>query len=124
MHAIRMKLGAVIKFVLASLLGALLLGACALGWWRYFAIRVRVSLAEEQTRYFQEAVERGIMVGSPQEVDGFIEAIERYYPSGSKQLTGSHLDVMVERARAGAVATLRERGKSLPSDSGAGKASK
>jgi hypothetical protein len=80
-----------------------LLFAILLGWqsWNYIRLRVEVSLAEEQARTFEEARIKA-METSVTEAAGLLDYIQYYYPSGSKQRVGSHLDRMVELARANA----------------------
>ena len=71
-------------------------------------MRVRAALAEEQTRYFEECVEKAARETSPKEVAEYIEAVQNYYRSGTKQKTGSHLDQMVERARKHSITELNK----------------
>jgi len=73
--------------------------------------KVRTALADEQTSLFEE------MRRKAEEAEGTdlaaLEYVLNYYPSGTKQAAGSHLDRVVERARRGAVreilATFRSR---------------
>jgi hypothetical protein len=83
-----------------------LLGVTALaGWQKFLSIRVRVALAEEQTRYFSEACAEAARSGvSAARIRELMEGVVAYYPSGSKQVRGSHLDTLVERARGQALA--------------------
>ena len=84
------------------ILAVLLVLASALaGYWfvRYGWLRVQAALGEEQTLYFEEARERGLHNSRPEDIVGCIEGTLNYYPSGTKQTAGSHLDRMVERAR-------------------------
>lgn len=78
------------------------------GYWfvRHGFLQVQSALAEEQTLYFEQAREQGLESSRPEDIVGCIEGTLRYYPSGSKQTTGSHLDRMVERARRLAVEDL------------------
>ena len=71
------------------------------GYWfvRHGWLHVQSALAEEQTLYFEEAREQGLKSSRPEDIVGCIEGALNYYPSGSKQTTGSHLDQVVERAR-------------------------
>ena len=86
----------------AWILGTLLVLSIALaGYWfvRDGWLRVQVALAEDQTLYFEEVRDRAMATSRPEEIVRCIESTLNYYPSGSKQTTGSHLDRMVERAR-------------------------
>lgn len=62
---------------------------------------MHVAFAEEQTALFDEMRDRAAVSEAPEV--GCLEAIMEYYPSGTKQVVGSHLDRVVERARRGAV---------------------
>ena len=98
----------------------LVVGVCVwalLGWWNYSGIRIRVALAEEQTRFFEEALIEGLGKQSAREVREFAEAIRIYYPSGSKQKVGTHLDLVVERARGNAISQLENYAAHLETES-------
>ncbi len=99
----------------------LALAACGigvLGWWGYSVIYLHVALAEEQTRFFQEAQVEGLARRTPKEAREFMEAIRIYYPSGSKQKTGTRLDLVVERARSNAISQLEAHAARLETESG------
>jgi hypothetical protein len=84
------------------ILAALLVLAFALaGYWfvRHGWLHVQAALAEEQTLYFEEARDNALQSNRPEYIVGCIEGTLNYFPSGSKQTTGSLLDRMVERAR-------------------------
>jgi hypothetical protein len=81
--------------------------ACV-GWGKYLDLRIRTALAEEQTKFFAEILEQPGRRKVAGNIASDIEAIKTYYPSGSKQRTGSHLDRMVERACSQAIKTLEE----------------
>jgi hypothetical protein len=85
------------------------------GWGRYTEIRLRAALAEEQTQFFEEVVEQALQRTNSQDIAADIEAIRIYYPAGSKQRTGSHLDLIVERARKEAIRRLQEATVNLES---------
>ena len=82
----------------------------SIGWCAYLSLRVRVALAEEQTRYFEEAVQAANQQGSVGELASFVNAITNYYPSGTRQRACSHLDLMVERARSNAIERIVQQG--------------
>lgn len=79
-----------------------------LGWWKYISLHARVSLAEDQTAYFQEIVDELKNSVAPHDFVGASNAIAIYYPSGSKQRPGSNLDRIVERARSIAMNEINE----------------
>lgn len=71
-------------------------------FWSYGLLRIRVEFASEQTRIFEEMRTQAMQSDAAGAV-GCIEYVVGYYPSGTKQETGSQLDLMVERERALAV---------------------
>jgi hypothetical protein len=81
---------------------------------------VRIALAEEQTAIFDEMRDQA-RDAPPSRAVGYLEYAVSYYPSGTKQATGSRLDRIVERARGSAVremiAVLRQKtGQDLGDD--------
>lgn len=65
---------------------------------------IRISCAYEQTETFYEMVEKAAAAirQNPPNVNAavaFLQYTHNYYPSGTKQATGSHLDRIVERSR-------------------------
>ncbi len=91
----------------------------------YFFIRwtdqlVGIEFAEEQTRIFEDMRRQSRDMTVPEAVRS-LNYVVTYYPSGSKQRSGSKLDRIVERARASAIreiiAALRVKtGKDLGDD--------
>lgn len=91
----------------------------------YFFVRwagqlVGVEFAEEQTRIFEEMRRQSRDMTVPDAVSS-LSYVVTYYPSGSKQRSGSKLDQIVERARSSAIreiiAMLRVKtGKDLGDD--------
>lgn len=67
-------------------------------WKELIELRVRVALAEEQVEVFIDMLEesRG---SSATEMNQRMEYAGNYYPSGTKQIPGSALDVLVENVR-------------------------
>jgi hypothetical protein len=57
-----------------------------------------VAWASEQTQIFDEMRTKALQSDAPGAA-GCLEYVVGYYPSGSKQETGSQLDRMVERGR-------------------------
>jgi hypothetical protein len=65
---------------------------------------VRIAFAEDQTRIFEAMRQKASdsLTEEPpdvREATGCLEYAYHYYPSGTKQVKGSRLDVVVERAR-------------------------
>lgn len=65
---------------------------------------VRLVLAEEQCQIFAEMADRAsaALDGQQPDLEAAIQCLEythNYYPSGTKQVTGSSLDSIVENAR-------------------------
>lgn len=71
------------------------------GWlfFRYAEKTILVAFADEQTQIFEEMRARALQARTPGEASGYLEYAVNYYPSGTKQDTGTRLDRMVERAR-------------------------
>jgi hypothetical protein len=87
----------VLSFVMASL--ALLL---ALTFWQYAWLQLRVAFAKEQTEIFHEMRAKALQSDATEAAD-CLQYVVTYYPSGSKQQTGSRLDTLVERERTWAI---------------------
>ena len=60
---------------------------------------IRVALASEQTKIFDEMRTKALQ-SDPAEAVRCLDYVVSYYPSGTKQETGSRLDRIVERERA------------------------
>ncbi len=91
------------RFVVA--LSVVCVALLALGsalFFDYAPLKVRLMLASEQTQIFDEMRTRALK-SSAAEAAGCLEYVVSYYPSGTKQVTGSRLDRMVERERAAVV---------------------
>jgi hypothetical protein len=71
-------------------------------FWSYGWLKIRVAFASEQTHIFEEMRTRALQSDAAGAV-GCLEYVVAYYPSGTKQETGSRLDRMVERERERAV---------------------
>jgi hypothetical protein len=79
-----------------------LLVLCGVQFRTYGWLKMRVAFASEQTQIFDEMRSRALKSDAAGAA-GCLEYAVDYYPSGSKQETGSRLDRMVERDRALAV---------------------
>ena len=76
-----------------------LLVLCGSLFWSHGSLTIRVALASEQTKIFEE-MRKQALTSDPAGAAGCLDYVVSYYPSGSKQETGSRLDRMVEHARA------------------------
>jgi hypothetical protein len=68
---------------------------------------IRTAFAEEQFRIIQDCRDRALRATN-HEAAGLLEYASYYYPSGTKQVSGSRLDRMVESQRQRAVADIIE----------------
>ena len=79
----------------------LFLFLCVISWG---VLSLHAAFADDQTAFFEEMVHRAetSLAESPPNIRAakqYREAIETYYPSGTKQVVGSKLDRVVERMR-------------------------
>ncbi len=79
-----------------------LLVLCGCLFWSYGWLKIRVAFASEQTEIFADMRAKALGSDSARAA-GCLDYVVGYYPTGSKQETGSRLDRMVERERALAV---------------------
>jgi hypothetical protein len=91
----RLTIALVVAVVLSLALNASL-------FWKYARQHLEVAFAAEQTEIYEEMRARALQ-SDPAGAASSLEYAVRYYPSGTKQRTGSHLDRIVERERARAV---------------------
>lgn len=113
--------GARFKLVLWSLVIVL----CALAAFfavKYATLKLRVAFADGQVRIFEDMKATANATTDPRKLSGQLEYVVNYYPSGSKQVTGTQLDRVVEAARSNAIAAIIGRlraatGKDLGNDS-------
>lgn len=90
-----------LTIALSSACLVLLIG-CAFLVWNQSRLTIRVAWASEQTKTFDEMRTRAL-ASAPAEAVDCLGYVVSYYPSGSKQETGSQLDQVVERERARAI---------------------
>jgi len=76
-----------------------LLVLCGSLFWNHGWLTIRVAWASEQTKIFNEMRTQALTSDVAGAV-GCLQYVVGYYPSGSKQETGSRLDRMVEQERA------------------------
>ena len=67
--------------------------------WTNGLLKIRVAFASEQTQIFDDMRTRALQSDAAGAA-GCLEYVVGYYPSGTKQQTGSRLDRIVERQRA------------------------
>jgi hypothetical protein len=84
--------------IVLSVVSAALLMACASLLWSHAWLSIRVAFASEQTRIFDEMRMQALQ-SDAREAARCLEYVVSYYPSGTKQETGSRLDQIVERDR-------------------------
>lgn len=78
-----------------------LIAACKF-FWDAAMLHVHVAYASEQTEIFDN-MRKEALSASPGGAAQSLEYVVGYYPSGTKQVRGSQLDQMVERARTNAI---------------------
>lgn len=83
-----------------TLMVAFLLVAAGGMAYQYGKLRLRLTMANEQVKIFELMRVKALAV-SPKEAAECLKYVQDYYPSGTKQVTGSRLDQLVEAARAG-----------------------
>jgi len=88
--------------IILSVVTLLLLVISVLFAFNYGGLKLRVALAHGQIDVF-ESMRSKAMNSTPAEAAGCLEYAANYYPSGTKQVPGSRLDVIVETARSNAV---------------------
>ena len=75
-----------------------LLVLCGFLFWSHGSLTIRLALASEQTKIFDEMRTQALQSDAAGAA-GCLEYVVGYYPSGSKQERGSRLDRIVERER-------------------------
>lgn len=76
-------------------------------------LSLRASFADDQTQIFQQMCDEALKSDDPHQVAGYLNDVVNYYPSGTKQRSGSHLDLLVERHRAESKAVIVRRLREL-----------
>ena len=71
-------------------------------YWDYGRLKIQVAFASEQIAIF-DAMRSAALQSDLAGAAGKLQYVVWYYPSGSKQQTGSRLDQIVERERTNAV---------------------
>jgi hypothetical protein len=88
--------------------GTLLVSFAIFRQFESIAAEARIRFAEEQTEIFEQMREQ-VEVSDATNAAGCLSYTLNYYPSGTKQVAGSPLDYMVERARRGALREMMAR---------------
>jgi hypothetical protein len=71
-------------------------------FWKFGMLQIRVAWAGSQVEIFSDMSRKAAASGAPEAVE-YLEYVVGYYPSGTKQVSGSTLDRMVETSRARAI---------------------
>jgi len=82
--------------IILSVVAFLLLAVSVLLAFNYGSLKLRVALAHGQIDVF-ESMRSKAMNSTPAEAAGYLEYAASYYPSGTKQVPGSRLDVFCRR---------------------------
>src|SRR5690606_33269111 len=87
------------------------LATIAAGWfgWRTVESQLRIAFAEEQTHVFREMRDRAAQENDPEAIQGLKQYVLEYYPSGTKQRSGTRLDQIVETTRQDCLDTINDR---------------
>jgi hypothetical protein len=96
----------IMKFRRLTLLVIILL--CLFVGFLYGRLALRVAMAHDQIEIFEE-MRLKASTNSPQEAAECLQYVQNYYPSGTKQPSGSRLDRIVETARSNAVREITVR---------------
>jgi hypothetical protein len=73
---------------------------------KYTMLKLRVAFADGQVKVFEGMKVLANATKDPRELSGQLEYVLNYYPSGSKQVTGTQLDRVVEVVRSNAIAEI------------------
>jgi hypothetical protein len=80
---------------------------------KYTMLKLRLAFADSQVAIFEDMKASANSTTDPQKLSGKLEYIVNYYPSGSKQAKATHLDRIVEAARANSIAVIIARLKTI-----------
>jgi len=86
-----------------------LLGICGVVTTKYVVLKIRVAFADGQVTVLEEVKRQAEEATNSAALSELLEYAVKYFPSGSKQVSGSHLDRIVETARSNAIATIIAR---------------
>lgn len=85
--------------VVLGVLCVLLLSSSSFLFWSFEHLHFHSKFADEQTRIFDQMRAKALQSPSPADIADSLGYVFHYYPSGTKQQTGSNLDYVVERHR-------------------------
>jgi len=74
-------------------------------YWDSVQLRLRVAFAGEQIEVFKNLRALALSSNAPGAAQS-LESVVHYYPSGTKQVSGTPLDLVVERERADAICAI------------------
>ena len=108
--------GAVLWLVII-LVGAL----AAAGLFKYTMLKLRVAFADGQVAIFEATKASASKTSEPTELSRQLAYVVNYYPSGTKQISGTQIDRIVEAERSDAIRSIIGRlrattGKDLGDD--------
>jgi hypothetical protein len=75
----------------------------------YGLLKLRVAFADGQVKVFEDMRKTANGTTDPRKLSGQLQYVLDYYPSGSKQVTGTRLDRVVEAARSNSIAAIIAR---------------
>jgi hypothetical protein len=76
---------------------------------RLSVLKLKIAYADGQVAIFDDMKASANLIENPQDLAGKLAYVVNYYPSGSKQAAGTHLDKIVESARSNAIAGIIAR---------------
>lgn len=84
--------------------------SCVMLWVEVTLLKIRAAFAVEQVQVFDWSLETARKTdATPKNLVDSLEGVVQYYPSGTKQITGSRLDRLVEHARQSAIREIMAR---------------
>lgn len=86
---------------------------CALFAVKYSLLKVRLAFADDQVAIFEDMKASAAVTTDLKELSSKLEYVVNYYPSGTKQTSGSQLDRIVEAARSNAMDAIIARLRSV-----------
>lgn len=76
---------------------------------KHIILQIHIKFARGQVTIFKQMTDETLLDSSPSGIGRRLNYVNSYYPSGSKQPTGSDLDIIVECARSNAVTVIIQR---------------
>ncbi len=94
--------------IVAALTAVVIYQACMM-----FSCRIHIAFAREQVEYFDFLESKAPAANREAEILELMQSVETYYPSGTKQVPGSHLDEVVKSRRRKTLNVLKRHHDSL-----------